>query len=184
MPFPERDSLTSSSSSRLLPQDAYATGEKLFLINFLSKLAILGSSVGLGRRLCSRKPCAPALLYRPGRFSLLSAGVSASTVLEARGCSLTNGVYRYKEKQGLQPRELGYSGIWRPRRVLLVRRCGEVTVVSSLYYTAGVSSSPWPVVGGCNPWPGRSVLRSTPGGATSLQRIPPEEFRAHYYRTN
>jgi hypothetical protein len=42
-------------------------------------------------------------------------------------------------------------------------------VTSLPYLTAGVSSSPGPVVGGCNLGPGRRVVRSTPGGTLSLE---------------
>src|SRR5919107_2146611 len=51
----------------------------------------------------------------------------------------------------------------------------RLTVASLPYLPAGVSSSPGLAklgsLRGCNPWPGRSVLRSTLGGATSLEGI-------------
>ena len=38
----------------------------------------------------------------------------------------------------------------------------------TLLFLAGVSSAPGPVVGGCNPWAGCCVVRSTPGGTLLL----------------
>ena len=61
--------------------------------------------------------------------------------------------------------------IWFCLYVVAVR----FTVASSPYLSAGVSSFPWPFVGGCNPRLGCSVVRSTPGGG-----LPPSsrDFRA------
>jgi hypothetical protein len=86
--------------------------------------------------------------------------------------------------QGLQPTAPEYSGVSRSRRVLLVPRSGRVNCsLLTLLLTTGVSSFPGLAklgsLGGCNPRPGRSIVRSTPGG------LPPSlRDRGAPYRTN
>src|SRR5215210_6404901 len=65
----------------------------LFLITLLSKLAILGTSTGLGRSpSCSRNPCAPAPSSQPRRLlTSIYAGAFSSPVLEACGWLLKGG---------------------------------------------------------------------------------------------
>ena len=75
-------------------------------------------------------------------------------------------------QQGLQPTAPGYSGVSRPWRVLRIPGSGEVQrSLLTLLFPAGVSLllGAKPVVGGCNPWPGGRVVRSTPGGTLFLE---------------
>jgi len=63
LPLP--DSLTTSSSSSLVQTGRLLRSRRgaLFLINFLTKVAILGAPTDKGRSpSCKGKPCAPALL--------------------------------------------------------------------------------------------------------------------------
>ena len=86
--------------------------------------------------------------------------------------------------QGLQPTAPEYSGVSRSRRVLLVPRSGRVHCsLLTLLLTTGVSSFPGLAklgsLGGCNPRPGRSIVRSIPGS------LPPSlRDRGAPYRTN
>ena len=99
--------------------------------------------------------------------------------------------------QGLQPVAPGYSGVRDPGGLCLYVIAVRFTVASSPFFTEGVSSAPGlaKLVGGCNLGPGRSVLRSTPGGTLSLEGPtkltmvftncipPPGLFTALYYWT-
>ena len=77
----------------------------------------------------------------------------------------------------------GYSGVSRPRRALFLVAV-RYTVVSSPYFTAGVSSAPGlaKLVGGCNPRPGGSVLGSTPGGTLSLSLEGPTKLTMGFHQ--
>ncbi len=69
-----------------------------------------------------------------------------------------------KGEKDYYPQRLGKAVYRDPSRFCLYVVAVRYTIVSSPYYTAGVSSFPGPVVGGCNPRPGRSIVLSAPSG--------------------
>ena len=109
-------------------------------------------------------------MYPPLRF-LRPSSVAPSGVRLPSNEQRTPG----QGTQGLQPTAPEYSGVSRSRRVLLVPRSGRVNCsLLTLLLTTGVSSFPGLAklgsLGGCNPRPGRSVVRSTLS-VTSLRTI-------------